>query len=217
MPSINRYIAKDASGNTLHVQTHAEVVICDTNSNVQAALDAIRASISGQTVMHVVADIAARDALTGLKVGDQCWVIDASADATVGSGAAKYIVQSMTGTTPSWVKTAEAESMDLTIDWSDIQNKPSSTVAEIDAAVAYHKDLTATAAEVNAAVTYHKALTATAAEVNTAADYVGDLTHTAAQVDEACDATEVAIIANGGAVPSTLKTNGIYFEAMPSA
>lgn len=212
-----RYVMKDYQGNIIHVQTVGEQVIVDNNSNVQAALDAIRASISGQTVMHVVADITARDALTGLKVGDQCWVIDASADATVGSGAAKYIVQSMTGTTPNWVKTAEAESMDVVTDWSDIQNKPSSTVAEIDAAVAYHKDLTATAAEVNAAVTYHKALTATAAEVNTAADYVGDLTKTAAEVNEAVDATEVAIIANGGSLPGTLKSNGIVFEAVATA
>lgn len=195
-----RYVLKDANGNIIHAQTHGEMVVVDDNSNVQTALNAIRASISGQTVMHVVADIAARDALTGLKVGDQCWVIDASADATVASGAAKYIVQSMSDTTPNWVKTAEAESMDLTIDWSDIQNKPSSTVAEIDAAV-----------------TYHKALTATAAQVNAAADYVGALTHTAAQVDEACDAIDVAIIANGGTVPSTLKSTGVYFEAVASA
>ena len=197
-----RYILKDANGNIIHAQTHGEMVVVDNNSDVQTALNAIRASIAGQTVMHVVADITARDALTGLKVGDQAWVLDASADATVSSGAAKYIVQAMSGDpeTPTWVKTAEAESMDVVVNWADIQNKPSSTVAEIDAAV-----------------TYHKALTATAAQVNAAAAYVGALTHTAAQVDEACDAIDVAIIANGGTVPSTLKSTGVYFEAVASA
>ena len=163
-----RYVMKDYQGNIIHVQTVGEQVIVDTNSDLQTALTNIRASIAGKNETYVVADMTARAALTNLKVGDRAWVIDASADSTVASGAAYYLVQSITtgeNPTPTWVKVAEAESMDVTVSWADIANKPSSTVAEIDAAVTYHKALTATASEVNAAITYHKALTATAAEL----------------------------------------------------
>lgn len=96
-------------------------------TNAQAEFEAIRtvlgtmqSTIDGQTKMSVVADITARDALTGMNVGDQCWVLDASADNTVTSGAAKYIYQDSTN---GWVKTAEAESMDVVVGWSDVQNK----------------------------------------------------------------------------------------------
>ncbi|MBO4300841.1 MAG: hypothetical protein J5861_04475 [Desulfovibrio sp.] len=96
-------------------------------TTAQAEFEALRtliatmqSTIDGQTKMTVVADITARDALTGMNVGDQVWVIDASADNTVSSGAAKYVYQDSTN---GWVKTAEAESMDVVVDWSDVQNK----------------------------------------------------------------------------------------------
>lgn len=96
-------------------------------TNAQAEFEAVRTLIAGlqsqfdgQTKMTVVANITARDALTGMNVGDQCWVTDASADTTVSSGAAKYIYQDSTN---GWVKTAEAESMDVVVNWSDVQNK----------------------------------------------------------------------------------------------
>lgn len=68
--------------------------------------------------IKVVNNIAERDALlvySGLKVH----VIDASADASVGSGWAEYI---WNGT--QWTKTSEAESLDIVLDWANIQNKP---------------------------------------------------------------------------------------------
>lgn len=59
------------------------------------------------------ADIAARDSLTGLKVGDRVFVTDASADPTVASGWAVYRLQS---TGPDvYAKIQEQESMDLVI------------------------------------------------------------------------------------------------------
>jgi hypothetical protein len=61
---------------------------------------------------YVVADIAARDALSasdGLSEGDRAFVVNASADATVNSGSAEYIYD---GT--SWIKVTEVESLDLT-------------------------------------------------------------------------------------------------------
>jgi len=59
---------------------------------------------------EVVADIAARDALTDLDTGDLAYVTDASADGTVTSGAALYVYNGS-----SWQKIAEFESMDVTI------------------------------------------------------------------------------------------------------
>lgn len=56
---------------------------------------------------HIVADIAARDALSGINIGELCQVTDASADPTVESGSAFYI---WTGN--AWQKLSEAESMD---------------------------------------------------------------------------------------------------------
>lgn len=98
-------------------------------TDIQAMIDASLSSISE---IEIVADIAARDALNP----DRNLVVlvtDASADATVDSGAATYVYNNGSDT---WTKIAEYESMDIAIDWSDIQNGPSSTPAQIDSAVA---------------------------------------------------------------------------------
>ena len=58
----------------------------------------------------MVADIAARNALTGLSPGDQAYVTDASADATVDAGAALYVYDGA-----AWNKIAEFESLDLSV------------------------------------------------------------------------------------------------------
>jgi len=92
----------------------------------------ITASFSGASGMDVVSDIAARDALAPSTV-TICLVLDASADATVASGAATYVYQLSTTT---WIKIAEYESMDLELTWATLQNKPTSAVADIDDAVA---------------------------------------------------------------------------------
>jgi hypothetical protein len=67
----------------------------------------------------VVADIAARNAISDKYEGLLVWVVDASGDTTVTSGAAEYI---WTGT--SWAKLSEAESLDVTVTWSDVSGKP---------------------------------------------------------------------------------------------
>lgn len=59
--------------------------------------------------IRVVGDIASRDAIAAFE-GLKVFVLDASADETVGSGGSSYIY---TGT--AWVKTSEAESMDLVV------------------------------------------------------------------------------------------------------
>lgn len=123
----------DKHGNEINPKTLAALVILSGGGTVEEKIVALEAALSGQTGCSVVADIEARDALTDMNVGDQAWVIDATGDATVSKGGAKYIWQSEeTG----WVKTAESESMDVVLKWANLQDKPSSTVLEIDDAVA---------------------------------------------------------------------------------
>lgn len=78
----------------------------------------------------VVADIAARNAIASPATGREVFVVNASGDPTVKSGSAKYIYNN-----GAWVKTAESESMDLVLNWADIQGKPSVTPANIDTVV----------------------------------------------------------------------------------
>lgn len=91
----------------------------------------ITAAMSVASAMNIVADIAARNALTPSN-GEMCLVLDASADATVDSGAATYVYRTAT---TAWVKIAEYESMDISLTWAALQNKPTSAVADIDDAV----------------------------------------------------------------------------------
>lgn len=86
---------------------------------------------------RVVANIAARDELVDnpdpnkdiLFEGLRVHVIDASADTSVTSGSAGYILQA-TGGSPEWiwVKTYEEESLDLTIDLDSTRNATTVTV-----------------------------------------------------------------------------------------
>ncbi len=125
-------IIQDENGNLIKLFTASSTVKSADGTTLDVKLAAMDAAISGQTVTKVVADIAARDALADVKIGDQVWVIDATDDESVVTGAAKYIFQSETD---GWVKTAEAESMDVVTSWEDIEGKPDSAVADIDDAV----------------------------------------------------------------------------------
>lgn len=97
-----------------------------------SATYATKAEVAGKRQVHYTADIAGRDALDlGVeRAGDSCWVLDASDDPTVSSGAALY---GWDGT--QWLKLAEAESIDIECNWDYIVGKPTSSVAAIDAAV----------------------------------------------------------------------------------
>lgn len=74
----------------------------------------------------ITADIAARDALSA-ETGDEAYVVDASADATVTTGGAKYIYD---GT--NWVKIAEDESFDVTIAPTNLSYVPSPTNGTVE-------------------------------------------------------------------------------------
>ena len=62
-------------------------------------------------------DLPTENLFDGMKI----FVIDASADTTVSSGWAVY---RYIASTTSWLKIAEGESLDLVLDWDNIQNKP---------------------------------------------------------------------------------------------
>lgn len=78
----------------------------------------------------VVENITARNAITDLFSGLRVYVINASDDPTVESGGADYVYD---GT--QWIKTSEAESLDLVLSWDNLLNKPTSSVSAIDQAV----------------------------------------------------------------------------------
>lgn len=100
-----------------------------TDTDIQGLIDSSLAGISGE--MPIVANIAARDALS-LTKNTQVLVLDATGDSTVTSGAATYLYRV---STTSWIKLSEAESMDLVLQWANIQGKPTSSPTAIDTAV----------------------------------------------------------------------------------
>jgi len=106
-------------------------------ASTNTAIAGLEAALAGKAPVSIVADLTARDALTNVITGALCWVQDASADSSVDSGAAAYLA-SVAGdpAVVTWTKVAEAESMDVVLQWGNIQGKPSSAVADIDDAVA---------------------------------------------------------------------------------
>jgi len=118
--------------------TQYEVTARRGQANGYASLDAngripvSQMPSSATAAVPNVADISARDALTGMTDGVQVRVLDASGDPSVESGWAIY---SYVEASQSWSKIAEQESLDIIEDWSNIQNGPISTATEIDTAV----------------------------------------------------------------------------------
>ena len=108
-----------STGVPRHVINKAEIQTLITNA------------ISANTQIKIVANIAARDALAPTTTTN-VYVIDATADTTVTSGGATYLYNPATS---AWIKISEAESLDLVLQWANIQGKPTSTPAQIDSAV----------------------------------------------------------------------------------
>ena len=100
-----------------------------TDTDIQALIYASISGLAGE--MPIVADIAARNALSPTK-NTQVLVLDATGDSTVASGAATYIYRF---STTSWIKLSEAESLDLILQWTNIQGRPTSSPSAIDTAV----------------------------------------------------------------------------------
>lgn len=85
------------------------------------------------STVSIVPDIAARDTLIDtLEANAMILVVDATGDPTVTAGSALYAYAFDSETT---YKIAEYESMDVVLQWGDLQGGPTSTPAQIDEAV----------------------------------------------------------------------------------
>lgn len=195
------------SGYAASVHTHSEYAASGHTHSEYAAASHSHSEYAGSTHTHadkadlvngvipisqipnevkevvIVANIAARNALTGLFAGLNVYVTDATGDSTVSSGGAFYLYD---GT--NWIKTGEAESMDVVLQWANVQGKPSALPADggnADTVDGKHAsdfataDHTHTAAGIGAAAANH---THSAADVGAA---TADHTHTAADVGAA--------------------------------
>ena len=91
---------------------------------------AIAGATGGANGILVVADITARDNLGHALPSKMVLVVDATGDGSVLSGAATYVNDGN-----NWIKIAEHESLDVTLEWASIQNGPTSSVVAIDQAV----------------------------------------------------------------------------------
>lgn len=105
------------------------------NALITEALDNWGSIAAG---LSIVPDIAARDALivtttTNLMV----LVVDATGDSTVDSGSALYAYDFTSKVT---YKVAEYESMDVVLQWDDIEGRPTSSVEQIDNTVTLAHD-----------------------------------------------------------------------------
>jgi len=123
--------------------SHAEAYLTDAsgtaksigNSTMIAAIaqGLINSALADFNGLEIAANIAARNALaTGKQRNFIVLVSDATGDSTVSAGAALYAWNEANA---QWIKLAEFESMDLTLQWSNIQGRPTSSAAQIDAAV----------------------------------------------------------------------------------
>nr|DAR84674.1 MAG TPA: hypothetical protein [Caudoviricetes sp.] len=78
--------------------------------------------------------------INNIFAGELVMVLDASEDPTVNSGWAIYrrlsTATDLSNLEQSWQKIAEKESLDVVVSWDNLKDKPTSTVQQIDAAVA---------------------------------------------------------------------------------
>lgn len=86
-----------------HYKTPASDILAYVQSNVG-------------TSEYEVATIAARNALTGMSVGDRVFVADATTDATVAVGWAIYVNRGAS----TWTKVAEQEGLDVVVGGADL-------------------------------------------------------------------------------------------------
>lgn len=112
------YVSSSDGGSARRVPTMADINTAITDA------------ISVPNGIIVVQDITARDNLGYALPSKMVLVVDATGDGSVLAGAATYVNDGN-----NWIKIAEHESLDVTLEWASIQNGPTSTVSAIDAAV----------------------------------------------------------------------------------
>jgi len=126
------YMVKSADGVLFDMYVSTDDGLAARHLNTKPEIQAMIAeAIAGFSTVSVVANIAARNALAPT-VTMQAMVLDATGDATVTSGSATYVYDTSNHV---WHKTSESESLDLVLQWANIQGKPTSAVADIDDAV----------------------------------------------------------------------------------
>lgn len=124
--------------------------LLDTQGFVPAAN--LNPSVLAVTIeLATASDLIDTTQTANVAQGQLVWVTDASSVAETSEGAGDGIDTGVEsgwaifrkrvgvginyGTIDGWQKVAEAESLDVVVDWSSITNKPSSSVADIDDAV----------------------------------------------------------------------------------
>lgn len=126
-PYVELYYTSE-DGNSIYRQP----ILNDIQQLIADAIAAIPSGGGGVQEVIYAATIADRNSKTYLS-NALVLVGDATADPTVNSGSALYFFNFATTT---WYKIAEYESLDLSFDWNTLLNKPTSSAADIDDAVA---------------------------------------------------------------------------------
>lgn len=114
----------DSAGNAKSIGNSA-MIAAIANTEISTRL-------AQHNLIEIVADITARNALASQDRNLVVMVLDATADATVSSGAALYAFRNSDN---SWTKVAEYEGMDAVVQWNNINGRPASSAAQLDAAV----------------------------------------------------------------------------------
>lgn len=94
---------------------------------------AINSALAAYNALEIASNITARNALPATRPHNfLVLVVDATGDTTVSSGAALYAYNQGSS---AFSKVAEYESMDVVLQWTSIQGRPTSAPAQIDSAV----------------------------------------------------------------------------------
>ena len=128
------YFVSNSTYSETYLTDSAGVAKSIGNSAMIAAVanTEISTRLAQHNLVEIVADITARNLLATQDRNLVVMVLDATGDATVAAGAALYAFRNSDN---SWTKVAEYEGMDAVVQWSNINGRPTSSVAQIDSAV----------------------------------------------------------------------------------
>ena len=129
----------DTSGNVLSIKSsevfdaNTKKFLSDFITETATKFTNVMTAITSKAPVLRAATITERNNLEVVS-NQLVWVLDATGDSSVKRGAALYLSNVSNGVT-TYDKIAEVESLDLVVNWADIQNKPVSTTDNIDDAV----------------------------------------------------------------------------------
>lgn len=133
------FVAPSGSENTNFLELYVTDASGTTTRRVMKRSDILnliqeQMAEAGVNNLTIVDDITERDALD-LEHPMWVYVKDATDDPTVDTGGATYLYNPNGSSGNKWIKTSEAESLDLELKWSALDGKPNSSVTDIDDAV----------------------------------------------------------------------------------